>query len=186
MKLFSGKCTSTSYKCPICKLTVSLFIIFSAIFISGYIPCNNGTIRTLISLVTTAMVIPGFYGLYCALGELGDVYFNRKKAKARAANPHPFSIHTVLKIAKENDTVALKVYGQKRTITLGTTAPAQAFTGKRFYIEGQAYEKAEDFAQALMELFPDGMVPLFTIDGLPPRHWVYSRPKSAHPHNHHK
>ena len=34
----------------------------------------------------------------------------------------------------------------------------------------------EDFAQALLLLFPDGVVPVFTIDGLHPKHTVWGRP----------
>lgn len=47
---------------------------------------------------------------------------------------------------------------------------------KRFYIGDMEYKTIEDFAQALLRLFPDGVVPVFTIDGLHPKHTVWGRP----------
>lgn len=180
MNLFPNNCTYTSYKYPIIKLTAFLLIIVSALCISCCIHYSNWIIRVLVKIVAFAMVLFGFLGVYSSLGEMWDVYFNRKNAKHRTSNAKPFPIDTVLRIVKENDIIELEVYDQKRTITIGTSAmstyTSKTFWDKRFYIEDQEYEKIEDFSQALLQLFPDGVVPVFTIDGLNPKHTVYGRP----------
>lgn len=180
MKLFPDKCTDCSYKKPFFRLIFFVLMILLALFITCYIHYSLLLIRVLVKILAVAMVLFGFLGVYSSLGEMGDVYFNRKKAKHRTPDAKPFSMDTVLKMVKENDIIELEVSGQKGTITLGTSAmstyTSSTFWDKRFYIGDMEYEKIEDFAQALFLLFPNGVVPVFTIDGLHPKHTVWGRP----------
>ena len=61
----------------------------------------------------------------------------------------------------------------KKVIKIGASADCEyassVFKDKMFYISSSAYESIDQFANALLELFPEGSVPVLKIDDVPCR-----------------
>ena len=180
MKIFEVQTDLHSYKYPVVKLIICLVIIVVQIWNPLGVHYSYLPLCILAAAFRFTLGMTSIRCMYISIVEMCEIFWNRRKNKYGPSESKPFSIDTVLRIVKENDIIELEVYDQKRTITIGTSAmstyTSKTFWDKRFYIEDQEYEKIEDFSQALLQLFPDGVVPVFTIDGLNPKHTVYGRP----------
>lgn len=180
MKIFEVQTDLHSYKYPVIKLIGCLGVIALLIWNPLGVAFSYLPLRILAAAIRFTLGMAAIRCIYISVVEMCELFWKRKKTQSHPREAVPFSMDTVLKIAKENDIIELEVSGQKGAITLGTSAmstyTSSTFWDKRFYIGDIEYRTIEDFAQALLRLFPDGVVPVFTIDGLHPKHTVYGRP----------
>ena len=173
MKLFQLRTDLTSYTYPISKIIACLSIVCFSIFRDHFIQLTKRWADIAFSVFCFQVSILSILCFYISVGELFYVYANRKTAKSITVKTVPHSIETVIEVVFKNDIVEIEALSEGKIIKMGACADCEkngfAFKDKAYYLMDTEYPTIELFQKALVDRFPEGIVPLFKIDGLPPR-----------------
>jgi len=170
-KLFEVQTNLTTYKYPIVKILICLTIIILSLVRNMIFQISNPWINAAITLLCFVLAMPSFLCIYISVGELFIAYENRKNKNCRASDLKQLTIEAVAKIVSENDIVEIEVCINNKIVKIGASADCKytssVFEDKLYYISSSEYETVELFTEALVELFPQGTMPVSKIDGLP-------------------
>ncbi len=171
MKLFELQTNLTSYSYPVVKIIVCLSVIVVGIMRNRLFRFSNSWANFAVTLLCFLLAIASILCLYISIGELFQTYENRKKTNNQSAEAKQLTIEAVIKMVSENDIIEIEVCVDNQTIKIGASADCKysssVFEDKSFYISNLEYETIEQFTEALNELFPQGIIAVFKIDGLP-------------------
>ncbi len=171
VKLFKLQTDLKSFKYPVLKIIICLSVIAVSIFRNSIFQVGNGWINIIVILLCLAFTLASILCLYISVGEIFHTYVNRKKENCQFSKIKQLTIGTISEIVSQNDIVEIKVRKDEKTIKIGASADCEytssVFKDKLFYLSSSEYETVEQFTEALLELFPEGNVPVLEIDGLP-------------------
>lgn len=171
MRLFEVKKDLTSYTYPVVKIIISLSLIILSLLRNRIFQFSNSLVNVTVTLFCFILTIASILCLYISVGEVFHTSKNRKNANYQSSEIRPVTIGVISKIVSENDIVEIEACKNNKIIKIGASADCEysssVFKDKLFYISGSEYKTVELFAEALLELFPDGIVPVLKIDDLP-------------------
>ena len=173
MKLFEVQTDLTSFTYPVVKILICMSIIIFSIARNRFFHLSSSWINAVVSILCFVLTIISILCLYISIGELFHTASNRRNTHY---HHHPLdvkqlTIETVTKIVSENDIVEIEVNTDANTIMIGASSECKysssVFENKLFYISSSEYDTIEQFTEALNDLFPNGIIPISKIDGLP-------------------
>lgn len=171
MKLFEVHTDLTSFTYPVVKIIICLSVIILSFARNRYFRFSNPWIEFGVALLCFVLLVASILCLYISVGELFHTCANRKNINNQPSDVKQLTIEAVTKLVSENDIVEIEVYTDEKAIKIGSSADCKysssVFTDKLFYISSSEYDTIELFAAALVNLFPNGMIPVSKIDGLP-------------------
>lgn len=171
MRLFEVQKDLTSYTYPVVKIIISLSVIVLSLLRNRIFQFSNSLVNVTVTLFCFILTIASILCLYISVGEVFHTSTNRKNANYQSSEIRPVTIGVISKIVSENDIVEIEACKNNKIIKIGASADCEysssVFKDKLFYISGSEYKTVELFAEALLELFPDGIVPVLKIDDLP-------------------
>ena len=171
MKIFELQTNMTSFAYPVVKIIICLSVIFLSLFRNRIFQFSNTWLNAIVTLLCFVLTIASILCLYISIGELFHTSENRKHASYRSSEVKQMTIGTITKIVSENDIVEIDVCKDKKIIKVGASADCEyassVFKDKLFYISSSEYESIEQFTKVLLELFPEGSVPVLKIDDFP-------------------
>lgn len=171
MRLFEVQKDLTSYTYPVVKIIISLSVIVLSLLRNRIFQFSNSLVNVTVTLFCCILTIASILCLYISVGEAFHTSTNRKNANYQSSEIRPVTIGVISKIVSENDIVEIEACKNNKIIKIGASADCEysssVFKDKLFYISGSEYKTVELFAEALLELFPDGIVPVLKIDDLP-------------------
>ena len=173
MKLFELQTHLTSYTYPVLKIIICLAVISFSLLRDRIFQFSNTWVNVTVTLLCVVLSMASILCLYISIGEVFHTMANRKNANYQFSETEikQMTIETITKIVSENDIVEIEVCKDKKVIKIGASADCEhasfVFKDKLFYISSSEYETVELFTKALLELFPDGSIPVLKIDGLP-------------------
>lgn len=170
MRLFEVQKDLTSYTYPVVKIIISLSVIVLSLLRNRIFQFSNSLVNVTVTLFCFILTIASILCLYISVGEVFHTSTNRKNANYQSSEIRPVTIGVISKIVSENDIVEIEACKNNKIIKIGASADCEysssVFKDKLFYISGSEYKTVELFAEALLELFPDGIVPVLKIDDL--------------------
>ena len=171
MKLFEVQTDLTTYTYPVVKIIICLAVISLSLLRNRIFQFSNTWVNATVTLLCFVLTIAGILCLYISVGEVFHTSTNRKNANYQSSEIKHLAIGEIIKMVSENDIVEIEVCKDKKTIKIGASAECEytssVFKDKLFYLSNSEYETVELFTKALLELFPDGSIPVLKIDGLP-------------------
>lgn len=171
MKLFEVQTDLTSFTYPVLKITICLSVIIFSIVRNRIFRFSSSWANAVVTVLCFALTIVSILCLYISIGELFHTCTNRRRTNCQLLNVKQLAIETVTKIVSENDIVEIEVCTDNQTIKIGASSDCRysssIFEDKLFYISSSEYETIEQFTGALIELFPEGIIPVSKIDDLP-------------------
>lgn len=171
MKLFEVQKDLTSFSYPIIKVTICLFVIILCFVRNRIFQFANLWTNAVVTLLCFALTIASILCLYISVGELFHTYTNRRNISYQPSNVKQLTIEEVTKIVTENDIVEIEVCADNQIIKIGASSDCKyssaIFEDKSFYISTSEYKTIEQFTDALIELFPNRVIPISKIDDLP-------------------
>lgn len=171
MKLFEVQTDLTSFLYPIVKIIICLSIIVLSFMRNLIFRFSNPWANTAVTLLCFLLLIASILCIYISIGEIFHTYENLKLANYKSSKIKQLTIGEVTNIVSENDIVEIDVCIENKVIKIGSSADCKytssIFEDKLFYISNTEYETVELFNEALLELFPEGNIPVSKIDGLP-------------------
>ncbi|MGN1349361.1 MAG: hypothetical protein ACI4VI_10490 [Acutalibacteraceae bacterium] len=171
MKLFEVQTDLTSYSYPVVKILICVSVIILSIVRDHIFRFSSSWADILVSILCFALSIISILCLYISIGELFHTASNRRNTHYRPSDVKQLTIEAVTKIVSENGIVEIEVCTDDETVMIGESSECKysssVFENKLFYISSSEYDTIELFAKALTELFPNGIIPVSKIDGLP-------------------
>ncbi len=173
MKLFEVQTDLTSYTYPVVKIIICLAVISLSLLRNMIFQLSNTWVNVTVTLLCFVLTIPSILCLYISVGEVfhTSANRNRKNANYQSSEIKHLAIGEIIKMVSENDIVEIEVCKDNKIIKIGASAECEytsfVFKDKLFYLSNSEYETVELFTKALLELFPDGSIPVLKIDGLP-------------------
>lgn len=171
MKLFKVQTDLTSFTYPAAKIIICLSVIILSLVRNRIFRFSNLWANAAVTLLCFVLTIASVLCLYISIGELFHTSANRKNINYQSSDGKQLTIEAVTKIVSENDIVEIEVCTNNKTIKIGTSAECKytssIFEDKLFYISSSEYETIELFTEALIQLFPKGIIPVSKIDDLP-------------------
>ncbi len=170
MKLFQLQTDLLRYRYPVIKIIVCIPLII--LIASGKLASffSNPLVNFSVRVVGVVIMVATILCLYISIGELFRTYSNRKNNSCKPVKTDMLSIDTIKGLAERNPQIEIKVQMyDNRIIKLGSSSelkrPKFVLEDKLYYIDKVKYESIEPFLEALLTMFPDGLVPVFRIDG---------------------
>lgn len=171
MKLFELQTDLTSFTYPVVKIMICLAIMILAFFRGKIFHFSSAWANTVDDILCFVLLELCVLCLYISIGEVFHTASNRRRASHRPANVKKMSIEAVTKIVFENDIVEIEICTDDKVFRIGASSECKyssfVFENKLFYISSSEYETIYQFTEALNGLFPDGIIPVSKIDGLP-------------------
>ena len=171
MKLFEVQTDLTSFTYPAVKIIICLSVIILSFVRNWFFRFSNPWIEFVTTLFCFVLLMVSILCIYISVGEVFHTSTNRKNANYQSSEIKQLTIGAISKIVSENDIVEIEVCKDKKTIKIGASAECEytssVFKDKLFYLSNSEYETVELFTKALLELFPDGSIPVLKIDDLP-------------------
>lgn len=171
MKLFEVQTDLTSFTYPIVKIIICLSLIILSFVRNRIFRFSNPWINLGATLLCFVLLMASILCIYISIGELFHTCANRKNMNYQSTDIKQLTIEAITKIVSENDIVEIEVCTDRKTIKIGASAECRytssIFENKLFYISSSEYETVELFTEALLELFPEGSIPVLKIDDLP-------------------
>jgi len=175
MKLFEVQTKLTSFTYPVVKIVICLSVIILSLARNRIFRFSNSWANAVVTLLCFVLTMASILCLYISIGELFHTRANRKNINYQFSDVKQLTIEAVTKIVSENDIVEIEVCANNKTIKIGASAECKytssIFEDKLFYISSSEYETIELFTEALIELFPKGIIPVIKIDDLPLEYW---------------
>lgn len=174
MKLFEFQTRLTSFKYPIIKIIVCLSLIILAVLRNSIFQISNIWINAIVTLLSFLITMASILCLCISVCEVIQTIENRQNTKiAFPVETKQVSIETIINMISENDIIEFDVCKDEKIFKIGSSAVCDYAFGplrdKLFYIASSEYETIELFTEALLKLFPERSIPVFEIDGLPPK-----------------
>ena len=171
MKLFEVKTDLTSFTYPAVKITICLLVILFSSARNRIFHFSSAWVNAVVTILCFVLTVISILCLYISIGELFHVASNRRNTNCRPVNVKKMTIEAVTEIVSENDIVEIEVCTGNKAIKIGASSECRysssVFENKLFYISSSEYNTIELFAEALIDLFPNGIIPVSKIDGLP-------------------
>ena len=171
MKLFEVQTDLTSFTYPVVKIIICLSVIVFSIVRNRIICFSSAWVNTVVTILCFVLTVIGILCLYISIGELFHVASNRKNTNYHPVDVKKMTIEAVTEIVSENDIVEIEVCTGNKAIIIGASSDCKysssVFEDKLFYISSSEYDTIELFTEALIDLFPNGIIPVSKIDGLP-------------------
>lgn len=171
MKLFEVQTDLKSFKYPVVKIIVCLIVIILSIMRKSIFQFSNTLFNVAIAILCVFLTAVSILCIYISVGEVFHTIANCKNKSRQFSKITPVTIEKITEIVSENDIVEIEVCTNNGTIKIGSSAECEyassVFEHKLFYISSSEYEMLELFTEALIELFPEGIIPVSAIDGLP-------------------
>ena len=171
MKLFELQTDLTSFTYPVVKIISCLSVIILIFMRDHIFRFSNLWADVAVTVLCVLLFMASILCLCISIGELFIVYANLKTTNYQLSDATQLTIDAVTKLVSENDIVEIEVYTDNKPIKIGASAEcdysSSIFTNKLFYISNSEYETIERFTEALIELFPDGIIPVLKVDDLP-------------------
>lgn len=171
MKLFEVRTDLTSFISPVVKIIICLSVIILSLMRNRIFRFSNSWANAAVTLLCFVLTMVSVLCLYISIGELFHTRANCKNINYQSSDVKQMTIEAVIKIVSENDIVEIEVCTNNKTIKIGASAECKytrsIFEDKLFYISSSEYETIELFTEALIELFPKGIIPVSKIDDLP-------------------
>ena len=178
MKLFEPDTRLTSFKYPILKLIIVL-LVFAFVFSTALkLRLPNEWVTWVLRIVCAQIIILCVLAIYISVGEIFIVFENRnkrKKKKHSSLDAKHLTIETISRIVSENDIIEIEVSISDEIIKIGASADCKhsssVFENKLFYISNSEFKTIELFKEALVDLFPEGVILVLKIDDLSLKNW---------------
>ena len=171
MKLFELQTDVTSFTYPVTKIAICLSVIILGVFRNRIVNISNAWVNGFITIICFVLAIASILCIYISVGELFYVRANRRETKDEPSEAKIVTTKEIVGIVHRDDIVEIEVWANNKVIKIGSSAESKyassVFENKLFYISRLEYETIEQFEEALKDLFPEGIVPVFRIDGLP-------------------
>lgn len=171
MKLFEVQTTLTSYTYPVVKIVICLSVIVLCLIRNHFLRFTSLRASVIVTSICFILTIVSILCLYISVGELFHTFANRQNSNYQPLAVKQLPIGRIVKIVSENDIVDIEVYTENKTISIGASSECKyassIFENKLFYISSLEYDTIDSFMEALIELFPEGSIPVSKIDGLP-------------------
>ena len=171
MKLFEVQTDLTSFTYPVVKIIICLSVIILSLVRNRIFRFSNSWTNAAVTLLCFVLTMASVLCLYISIGELFHTRANRENTNYQSSDVKQLTIEAVTKIVSENDIVEIEVCTNNKAIKIGASAECKytssIFEDKLFYISSSEYETIELFTEALIELFPQGIIPVSKIDDLP-------------------
>lgn len=173
MKLFELQTDLTSYTYPVVKIFVCMSIIVFSFFRNRIFHISSLWMNEIVSILCFVLSITSILCIYISIGELFHTASNRRNTHyhRRPTDVKQLTIETITKLVSENDIIEIEVCTDVKTIVIGASSECKysssVFENKLFYISDSEYDTIEQFTEALNDLFPNRIIPVSKIDGLP-------------------
>lgn len=171
MKLFEVQTDLTSFTYPVVKILICMSVIIFSIVRNRIFRFSSSWANAVVSILCFVLTIISILCLYISIGELFHTASNRRNKYYHPLDVKQLTIEAVTKIVSENDIVEIEVCTDDKTIIIGASSECKysssVFEDKLFYISSLEYDTIELFTEALIDLFPNGIIPVSKIDGLP-------------------
>lgn len=171
MKLFEVQTDLTSFTYPVVKIIICLSVIIFSIVRNRIFRFSSSWANAAVTLLCFVLSMASVLCLYISIGELFHTGSNRRNINYQPLDVKQLTIEAVTKIVSENDIVEIEVCTDNKTIKIGASSECKysssIFEDKLFYISSSEYDTIELFTEALIDLFPKGIIPVSRIDGLP-------------------
>lgn len=171
MKLFEVQTDLTSFTYPVVKILICMSVIIFSIVRNQIFRFSSSWANAVVSILCFVLTIISILCLYISVGELFHTASNRRNTYYHPLDVKQLTIAAVTKIVSENDIVEIEVCTDDKTIIIGASSECKysssVFEDKLFYISSSEYDTIELFTEALIDLFPNGIIPVSKIDGLP-------------------
>ena len=170
----------TSYWHPILKLAIGIllailagsrekiFSIFGITTISTEAAILSSSFHAFLYIISTYLLVIPF-------SDFITVSENREKARKKKAPPQEAqcvekTFDEIIQLAEKNDIIEIEIVSGGKLLTIGTSSdtdkPFGNMIDKKYYVEKCEYDKIEDFSEAINPLFKDGVVLVYSIDGI--------------------
>ena len=170
-KLFELQTDLTSFTYPVVKIIICLSIIILSLVRNQIFQFSNSWIYFAVTLLCFVLTMASVLCFYISVGELFHTHENRKNMNYHPSDVKQLTIEAVTKIVFENDIVEIEVYADNQTFKIGASSDCEdssfVFKDKLFYISNSEYDTIEQFTKELIELFPEGTIPVSKIDDFP-------------------
>ncbi len=169
MKLFQLQTDLLRYRYPVIKIIICIPLII--LIASGKLASffSNPLVNFSVRVVGVVIMVATILCLYISVGELFHTYSNRKNNSCKPVKTDLLSIDTVKGLAERNPQIEIEVQLDNKILKLGSSSdlkrPKFILEDKLYYIDKVNYESIEPFLEALLTMFPDGLVPVYRIDG---------------------
>lgn len=171
MKLFELQTNLTSFTYPIVKIVICIPIILFSVVRNQFFRFTTHWINVVITTACFVLTIISVLCIYISIGELIQTYENHKIINCKPTNTKLLTIESIAEIVSKNDIIEFEVFDGNKIIKIGASSECKysssVFENKLFYISKSEYNTQEVFVDALTDLFPDGALPVWKIDGLP-------------------
>lgn len=171
MKLFELQTHLTSFTYPVVKIIICLSVIILGLVRNRIFRFSHSWANAAVTILCFVLTMVSILCLYISIGELFHTHANRKNINYQCSDAKQLTIEAVTKIVSENDIVEIEVFIDNKPIKIGASAECKytssIFENKLFYISSSEYKTIEQFTEALIELFPKGIIPVSKIDDLP-------------------
>jgi len=173
MKIFDMQTDLISYKYPLLKIIVCLFMYPVLLFRNHIFHITNKWLNLAFTIVSVILVIGGVLCLYISVFEIFETYSNRKESKKgrRISPSKKLSIEEIVDIARRDDIVEIEIVCDGAIVKIGASSDAKpskyVFFDKRYYIGVQEYDTIEAFQERMVDLQNNGYIDVLSIDGVP-------------------
>lgn len=169
MKLFQLQTDLLQYRYPIIKIIICVSVI---IFISSgrrLFHFSSSLLNVPARVVAIAILLASILCLYISIGEVCHTYSNRKNDSRHSIETKLLPIETIKGLAERNPQIEIEVQKDNKILKLGSSSdfkrPKFTLENKLYYVDKVKFETIEPFLEAVLTMFPDGLVPVFRIDG---------------------
>ncbi len=176
-RLFTLNKDMISYRYPMAKISVCLFLIALAIARDYYLTITSRWLSAIVSFFCFVLVLACIMCIYNAEAELSYVYRNRKSMNAQGfarKDVTQMDTASIFALLRSNDIIEVEVIVNHELHSVGTSAvnewSSNVFTDKQYYINQNSYDSYDNFLHAFTQLFPGDKVSVLRIDGMHPKY----------------
>lgn len=168
-KIFEVQKDITTYKYPLIKLVICLFLVLSILIVSA---CDIIRVPFIIRIVFVVLIGGSYLSGLISVGEIAHVYFKKKGKRSNKEYCREIRTIDIVKLVKENDIIEINAKINKKIITFGSASECERngfnFFNKVYYIGKQEFKDIKSFENNLKVLFPNDIIYVFKIDGVSP------------------
>ena len=167
----------TSYWIPISKLVIGTVTAIIGLSLSNLLVIENPIVDLIVVVLVKAPILFLIicYCFYTPISEFIIISENKgnerkKKAPPQEAQCVEKTFDETIQLAEKNDIIEIEIVSGGKLLTIGTSSdtdkPFGNMIDKKYYVEKCEYDKIEDFSEAINPLFKDGVVLVYSIDGI--------------------
>ena len=163
-----------SYMPHIIRIALCMLLIAAAIYRDRLFPVANSTFRFIVGIFFGLFSIIAIIRLILTFDALYDVYEYRKKTAdtKQIRKTFSYSLEDMITAIAENDIIDIEAVLGTQSIHIGSSSDldhgSNQYCDKRYYIGDDEYMTVSQFKNALLDLFPDRIIRVHSIDDLSP------------------